>query len=177
MRAAAQTALLDAMLGALSANDPREAAAARTRRLWLTGGAVVTGLGGLAAAAAWSAAAHLFVLACLGQWTWLLVVAPLWVDPFDPPEAPGRRATRNAALGHTALTIAVLGAEAKLATWPELSWPIQTATAAAGAALVAFALYMLRQGVLAAPSKAGTQGNQADAADDAHDSPSPPDEE
>jgi len=36
---------------------------------------------------------------------------------------------------------------------------------------------MLRQGVLAAPSKAGTQGNQADAADDAHDSPSPPDEE
>ncbi|RAK65419.1 hypothetical protein [Phenylobacterium kunshanense] len=149
VRAAAQTALMDAVLGALSANvEPAGQRASDIRRLWLTAGAVLTGLGGLAAAVGWSAAAPLFLAACIGQWTWLLIVAPRFVDPSDAPDPAGRRATRNAALGHTALTIAVLAAWGQLVGWPALALPMQAAAGAGGAALIAFALQMLRQGSL-----------------------------
>ena len=149
VRAAARTALMDAVISALSASaDPSERRASEVRRLWLTAGAVLTGLGGLAAAVGWSAAALLFLIACLGQWTWLLIIAPRLVDPVDAPEPAGRRATRNAALGHTALTIAVLAAWGQLESWSALALPIQAATGAGGMALIAFALQTLRQSSL-----------------------------
>lgn len=149
VRAAARTSLLDAVMSALSANpDPTEQRASSIRRLWLTAGAVLTGLGGLAAAAGWGAAAPLFLVACIGQWTWLLIVAPRFIDPVDAPEPAGRRATRNAALGHTALTIAVLAAWSQFVNWSALALPMQATTGAGGMALVVFALQSLRQGSL-----------------------------
>ena len=149
VRAAAQAGLMDAVLGALSgAPDRREAGAQELRRWWLTLGAVLTGLGGLSAAGGWAAAAPLFLASALGQWTWLLVVAPRLVDPFDAPDPAGRRSTRNAAIGHTALTLVVLLSAPQLGVWSKLPILSQAAVGVGWVALTAYALRALWRGRL-----------------------------
>lgn len=140
IRATAQSAFLDQVLGALSAPSPAESRAAGLRKTWLGLGALLTGAAGLSGAVGWSAAGLLFLAACLGQWTWLLVVAPRFVDPFDAPSPSGRRATRNAALGHTALTIATITASPHFPSWPAMDLMAKIFLCAGGIALCAYGL-------------------------------------
>lgn len=106
----------DTILAALSSAAERRAA--RERRLWLGGGAIVTMASGLALALLWEGAAALFVLGVLQQAVYLGWAAPRRLDPDDPPDADGRRSTVNAFSVYAVVGAAVVAAWAQGALLP-----------------------------------------------------------
>lgn len=119
VRTLAVSAMTDATWSAImgKAVHPAE----RAREIWLAAGSVVIAAGGLALMLLLDVAAVLFVLGTLQQLVYLFVAAPRFFDPHDAPDPAGRASTRNAALVHLAVTVAVVAAAAsgELRAWDE----------------------------------------------------------
>lgn len=118
IRAVGVSALADVALAALSGEE--RSRAARAREMWIAAGAVVNGVGGLALALLIDWAMPIFVFATVQQFVYLEYVAPRLLDPYDEPEAAGRRSTVNAAIGYAIVSIAVV-----LAYWKGMLLPWQ----------------------------------------------------
>lgn len=141
VRALAVGVTADAIHAALMGGAPHPAE--RIREIWLAAGSVVIAAGGLSLMLVLDAAAVLFALGTLQQLVYLFVVAPRFLDPYDAPDPAGRTQTRNAALIHLAVTVAVVAAAAtgSLRPWhAEPGWLL----AAAIAAVVAGAVWTAR---------------------------------
>jgi hypothetical protein len=109
LRTAATSRILTLALDALSAADPRESRAASIRTTYLAVNAVLIGAGGIFLMVRAALAAPVFAAAALSYGLYLFWFAPRYLDPWDPPEEPGRTQTRNALIVYLAATAAVLG--------------------------------------------------------------------
>jgi hypothetical protein len=110
LRKAAMWALMDRMIAAIGAPDPRETRAAMRRTAWLSANLVLVGGGGIALALLLAPAAPLFLLGAALQALYLGVLAPRFLDPWDAPDEQGRAATRRAFWLHLGVTAVVLAA-------------------------------------------------------------------
>lgn len=108
IRIGAMNALLGRALGAIATVGRREAAAERNRTLMLIGNSVLYGIGGILLAATLDLAAALFVISAVFYGLYLFLLCPLVLDPWDPPEEPGRTQTRNAFWIYLAATAVVV---------------------------------------------------------------------
>ena len=110
IRTAAMTSFLDRALGAIGRVDPRETSAERNRTILLVANSVLFGIGGTLLAAKLDIAALVFSLSAALYALYLFVICPRYLDPWDPPEEPGRSQTRNAFWVYLVATAIVLGA-------------------------------------------------------------------
>lgn len=143
IRVGATTVLMTNMLTSLSSVDPREHAAERNRG-WILGlMAVLYGAGGILLALRLDIAAAVFALSAAFYALYLYVIAPRFLDPWDPPEEPGRSGTRNAFflyLGATAIVLAAWQAGALEPASAQPSWVLTVATVLV-TALAVYALH------------------------------------
>lgn len=110
IRVGAMNVLMTSMLSSLSTVDPREEAAERNRG-WLLGAmAVLYGAGGILLALRLDLSVTVFVLSAACYGLYLYWFAPVFLDPWDPPEEPGRSGTRNAFFVYLGATLIVLAA-------------------------------------------------------------------
>lgn len=110
IRVSATGMLLTDALSSLCRVDPREQAAERNRARLLGLMAVLYGAGGIFLLLRLDLAAAVFAVSCALYGLYLYVIAPKWLDPWDPPEEPGRSSTRNAFFIYLGATAVVLGA-------------------------------------------------------------------
>ncbi|PWR23892.1 hypothetical protein [Zavarzinia compransoris] len=108
LRAAVMGGFIDRALAALSMK--RTPRAERIRQIWLTAAPVGIGAGGFALIMLWDWAVVLFIVNALAQAVYLVIVAPRYLDPEDPPDAKGRRSTWNAFLLYLVATAGVIWA-------------------------------------------------------------------
>lgn len=141
-RAALMSMFLDRALEALTSkpSPTREA----VLPIWHVGSAAVVLAGGLALVLRLDTAAWLFGLSALGQALYLAVLAPVYFDAVEPPDAQGRRQTANAFVIYCAATALVIWARcsSRLQSWDNVGvyWLVL-----AGGALAAYAAWVLRQ--------------------------------
>lgn len=124
LRMAVQGRLLDIAIAGISLKRPP--VAETERGLWLLISSLVVLAGGifLILRLDWAAAA--FVISAAGQALYLLLLAPVFFDPADPPDAKGRQQTINAFILYSAATVFVLWAyrTGKLMPPAMAGWPI-----------------------------------------------------
>lgn len=108
IRASLQGRMLDVAISKISMAPPKRAETARG--LWLLISSVVVLAGGLLLIVKIEYAATAFVISAIGQAVYLLVVAPWFLDPGDPPDEKGRQQTINAFILYSAATLFVLWA-------------------------------------------------------------------
>jgi len=145
-RAAVMDAFFDYALAAIVAAKPPP----KTKQIWMLAGALAVLAGGAALLLGLEIAFWLFLTASLGQALYLLVVAPRWFDPDDPPDEEGRQRSWNSFVLFAAVTALVGWAmyTDRLSTLSEAN-PILVGVA--GAAVVGVAVQRGRQ--LASPRR------------------------
>lgn len=124
IRAALHGRLLDIAIAGIALEKPPFVETARGLWLLLSGVVVLAGGLFLVLRLDWAAAA--FVAAALGQAVYLLVLAPLYFDVAEPPDAKGRQQTINAFILYAAATLLVLWAyrTGKLMGPDAVGWPL-----------------------------------------------------
>jgi hypothetical protein len=142
IRVGAINMLMTNALSALSSVEPRVQAAERNRG-WLLGlMAVLYGAGGILLVFRLDIAAALFALSAVVYALYLHWIAPKFLDPWDPPEEPGRSSTKNAFLLYLGATAVVLAAWHAGALAP-LSGQSPWVVTGAAALVLALAIYAL----------------------------------
>lgn len=138
-RASIMAAMIDRAIAKISLEKISVREAART--LWLFAGAVLTFAGGLALAVQLHIAVWLFVASAVGQALYLAILAPLYFDAEEPPDANGRRGTINAFAIYLVATAFVLwaGQQGRLQPFEAAS---PAAFAIAGTGLAAYLWYL-----------------------------------
>lgn len=124
IRMAVQGRVFDVAIAAISMKPVPWAEMARG--LWLLVFSVPVLAGGLLLILRLEWAAWAFVISAVAQALYLLLVAPLFFDPHDPPDAQGRRQTVNAFVLYAAATAFVLWAygTGRLMTPDRVGWPL-----------------------------------------------------
>jgi hypothetical protein len=124
MRAALQGRLIDLAIAGISMTPPAKAETARGA--WLLVSSLVVLAGGLFLVLRLDWAAAAFVVSAAGQAIYLLLIAPKFFDPGDPPDEKGRQQTINAFILYSAATLFVLWAyrTGKLMPPYAVGWPI-----------------------------------------------------
>lgn len=115
--------------------------AVRLKSWWLALGALFTFAGGVLLAGLLKAAVWLFVLSALWQAFYLAVLAPRVIDRDEPPDAAGRRGTRNAFVAYAFATGIVIAAVTD-ETRPLLHDAAPLSLALAGALSAGFLIYV-----------------------------------
>jgi hypothetical protein len=149
--------LLTQAIGAIGKPKPLEARAEKERNLALTSSLLLVGIGGIVLLAGLEPAAFIFFVSLLLYAGYLFILAPLRLDPHDPPEEPGRGQTRNAFWIYLAAT-ALVGAAWRQGRLTPLAAASPTALAFAGAAalaLIVFAARLRLQARLKGPAWSG----------------------
>ncbi|MEQ1612575.1 MAG: hypothetical protein ABL904_07460 [Hyphomicrobiaceae bacterium] len=163
-RAALISLFLDRALTAISGKRPafRETALSA----WLLGAANLVLAGGAALMLRLDLAVWLFAASLAGQIAYLLVLAPLYFDVDDPPDATGRRRTINATLIYAAATALVAWAAdaGHLSDWRDAPWPMLAAAAAAIAAHCGYTLWKAASPIAPAADHAPDMESQPDPA-------------
>lgn len=124
LRASLQGRLIDIAIAGISMQPPGKAETARG--LWLLVSSLVVLAGGLFLVLRLDWAAAAFVVSAAGQAIYLLLIAPTYFDPEDPPDATGRQQTINAFILYSAATLFVLWAyrTGKLMPPGVVGWPL-----------------------------------------------------
>lgn len=124
LRASLQGRLIDIAIAGISMQPPAKAETARG--LWLLVSSLVVLAGGLFLVLRLDWAAAAFVVSAAGQAIYLLLIAPTYFDPEDPPDATGRQQTINAFILYSAATLFVLWAyrTGKLMPPGVVGWPL-----------------------------------------------------
>ena len=153
VKAALAGRFIDIAIAAIEMKPPPRAETARG--VWLLIAALLVLAGGLLLLLRLDWAAWAFVASAAGQAIYLLVVAPVFLDPSDPPDARGRQQTINAFLLYAAATAFVLWSHRTGRLVNTAEDGLIPATVAAGA-LVGVAVYA---GVrFAVPMRTGRTG-------------------
>lgn len=137
--------LLTQALSALAMPDPRETAAG-TRRAWfLSTQLLVVGVAGIALMALLDLALPLFVVSAALYALYVVVLAPRFFDPFDPPEEAGRSQTRRAFWIYLTVTVLIVAAGwgGLLRPWREEAWPVLAIAGLLAAGLVAYGIRLM----------------------------------
>lgn len=138
-RAAIMSAFLDLAIAKISLKSTPRREALRT--WWLLAAAALIFVGGVALVVQIDVAQWVFVISALGQAAYLAVLAPLYFDADDPPDAGGRQSSINAFVLYLAATAFVLwgAAHGKLKPLADAS---PAAIAIAAALLTAYVWYL-----------------------------------
>ncbi|MEQ1944511.1 hypothetical protein ABMA32_19005 [Mesorhizobium sp. VNQ89] len=96
IRAGAMGEVLTKALIAIKGTMTDEDRADRMRTKLLVVNSVLMGIGGVLLAALLDIALPVFLLSVLIYIAYILVIAPRYLDPYDPPDEQGRRQSRNA---------------------------------------------------------------------------------
>lgn len=141
VRVAVASRQIDVMLAALTLERPSRAETLRA--LWLMLGAQLVLAAGVALALGLWIAVWLFLASAGLQAVYLLLVAPVLLDPADPPDASGRQQTVNATLLYAIMTaLVVTGARGgHLVPLESVYLPVRVAAAAMVLGYVAFSLW------------------------------------
>lgn len=140
-RAGLMSYLLDVALAAITLKKPPRAEILRAG--WLLIASTLVLAGGIALMLLVDWAAWLFVISAAGQFAYLTVAAPYYIDLEDPPDAKGRQQTFNAFILYAAATGFVAWAYAHGELQP-LSDVHPLAIALAALALLAHGVYVTR---------------------------------
>ncbi len=124
LRAALQGRLIDIAIAGISMKPP--ATAETARGVWLLVSSLMVLAGGLFLVLRLDWAAAAFVMSAAGQAVYLLLIAPKFFDPGDPPDEKGRQQTINAFILYSAATLFVLWAyrTGKLMPPEAVGWPV-----------------------------------------------------
>ncbi|MBX3581190.1 MAG: hypothetical protein KF810_04780 [Rhizobiaceae bacterium] len=119
IRAGAMGEFLTKALIAIKGTVTDEDRADRARTKILAVNSVLMGIGGVLLAGLLDIAAPVFLLSVLIYAAYILVIAPRFLDPYDPPDEKGRRQSRNAMWLYLAASAFVV-----LAWWHGLLRPV-----------------------------------------------------
>jgi hypothetical protein len=168
-RAGLTSYFVDRAIAAIALKKPTAAETAQT--IWLLCAATLILAGGVTLMLLLELAAWLFAVSTLAQVAYLFFIAPRYFDKDDPPDPRGRQQSTNAFIIYAAATLFVLWAafKGRLLSWQDVPWPLP---AAAGAALAAHVVHVLR--LVAKPMSSGG-ASPFGSADDDDDVDTPPD--
>lgn len=145
LRRQAMDMLLTRALAAIARPDPREVLA-ETRRAWiLSAQLMLVGVVGLALMALLDLALPMMLASAGFYALYLFWFSPRFLDPFDPPEEPGRGQTWRAFwlyLGATAFVV-LAGWGGVLRPLRDEAWPVLAAVALLAAGLVGYGTSLL----------------------------------
>ena len=138
LKAALSSRFIDIAVASIEGKPPLQSETARAA--WMLVGALLVLAGGLALLLRLEWAAWIFLASAAAQALYLLAVAPLFLDPTDPPDPRGRQQTVNAFIIYAAVTAFLLWAygTGRLIPLAEVWLP---ALAVAGLLLAAAAIY------------------------------------
>jgi hypothetical protein len=168
VRASLQGRLIDIAIAGISMKPPAKAETAQG--LWLIISSLVVLAGGLFLVLRLEWAAVAFVVSAAGQALYLLLIAPKYFDPQDPPDATGRQQTINAFILYSAATLFVLWAyrTGKLMPPVAVGWPVVIAFLGVLGAATAYGVFRFFYPLAKGPFRSASEVD--DSADGRHSS-------
>jgi len=162
-RAALTSNVIDQAIAAIALKKPSPRETARS--YWLLAAATLVLAGGVTLLFLLDVSVWLFLASSAGQALYLAVLAPLYFDAEDPPDAQGRRRTINAFVIYLAATAFVVWAlsAGKLASWQEVAWPWLALPVAAIGAHIGYVVWTLAASTGSKPAFGGFPAGADDA--------------
>jgi len=159
LRMALQGRMIDVAIAGISMTPPSRVETARG--LWLLLSSVVVLAGGLLLILRIDWAVVAFVVSAAGQALYLLLIAPKFFDPGDPPDERGRQQTVNAFILYSAATLFVLWGYRTGHLMPArmAGWPIVVAALALVSGTAAYGLFRFFYPLAKAPFGSGCTGS------------------
>lgn len=157
LKQAAMGNFMSDVLDAIGTPDPREAKADRQRTYCLAFNMALVGVGGILLMALLEVAAVVFVVSLAFYAAYLFVLAPRYLDPYDPPEPAGRSQTRNAFWVYGVATLLVLFAlsQGRLESVAAAPGAVSLLALAASLGLIGYAAWGMHASSLRASGKPG----------------------
>lgn len=144
-RAAISSRFLDRALAAITMKKPPLSETAQS--LWLITASLIILAGGTALMLKADVAVWVFLVSSILQALYIFLVAPLWFDREDPPDAKGRQSTTNAFVIYLGATAFVVWAfsTGRLVPWQQLPRPAVYGSASAVLLYIGYVIWSLRR--------------------------------